>query len=199
MRLDHIAYRVINRWDTANFFIEAFGYKVQEEFQPYGDDSVNCVALTPPEKLTSTMPFINIGCWGNFTGRSDGNWGDFHLAPEIFVSDGKPGSIVGEWVKNRDRLGGGIHHLAYQVNDVKAEMKKWKEKGWGKFLSEHPLTCPGIEQIFSEEIGITGGIIFEFIKRGSDRGFCKENVRALMDSTKEDTDDGEQTTGGLGL
>jgi hypothetical protein len=42
----------------------------------------------------------------------------YHIAPEIFVSDGSPGSIVGDWVAARGGVGS-IHHLAYQVPSVK--------------------------------------------------------------------------------
>lgn len=188
MRLDHIAFRVVNRWKTAQFYIDAFGYKVQEEFSPYDDESISCVALQPPERTQGRMPFITDGVL-DFGSPAVGlpllTLPDYHLAPEIFVSDGKPGSVVGEWV---EKYGSGIHHLAYNVKSVKAKMKEWQKKGWAKFLSSEPLTCPGISQVFTEELDVTGGIIYEFIERGS-RGFCKENVRGLMNSTRELNDE----------
>ena len=33
MRLDHIAYRVSNRDKAADFFIQAFGYSISDEFK----------------------------------------------------------------------------------------------------------------------------------------------------------------------
>src|SRR5690606_13107426 len=106
----------------------------------------------------------------------------YHLAPEIFVSDGTPDSIVGKWVAARGGIGG-IHHLAYQVNDVEAVMNDWKEKGYAEFTTENPLTCPGLKQCFTKPSDLTG-VIYEFISRGK-HGFCKENVKDLMLSTAE--------------
>ena len=59
MRLDHIAYRVKNRNETAKFFKESFGYTLQEEFEIKFDDgsTAKCIALEPPEKLDHRMPF----------------------------------------------------------------------------------------------------------------------------------------------
>jgi len=186
VRLDHIAYRVVDRWKTAEFFIKAFGYTMQEEFKPYGDDSVQCIALRPSERQElEWVPFLI-----SYGGPPEAMHPvKYHLAPEIFISDGKPDSVVGKWVKDRNGIGG-IHHLAYEVYDVQEEVDRWLEKGWGNFLSDDVLTCPGIKQIFSEEMGITGGMIFEFIERRADRGFCKENVKALMDSTRKNNDAG---------
>ena len=51
MRLDHIAYRVNNRYRSAAFFTEAFGYTLGTEFQIEFDDGskADCLALVPPE------------------------------------------------------------------------------------------------------------------------------------------------------
>lgn len=180
-----MAFRVIDRWDTAKFYIEAFGYTYQDEFQPYDDDSVNCIALQPPERSQSDMPFITDGVFlHGHGGYAPVYLSGYHLAPEIFISDGKPGSVVGDWVR-KDRGGrGGLHHLAYNVDSVSAEMQRWRENGWGKFLTDEPLECPGISQVFTEELVETGGVIYEFINRGP-VGFCKDNVRGLMESTKD--------------
>lgn len=194
MRLDHIAFRVTNRWETAKFWINAFGYRIQEEFRPYGDDSVKCIALTPPERVAPAVPFVMpLECCeadldedtGQCPTHGDATCAEYHMAPEIFISDGQPGSVVGDWVA---KYGSGIHHLAYMVDDVEEAMKHWQANGWGAFLSEKPLTCPGIEQVFSEEQDVIGGVLIEFIKR-SDRGFCQDNVAKLMDSTKKNNDD----------
>ena len=106
---------------------------------------------------------------------------EYHLAPEIFVSDGTPDSVVGKWVAARNGVGG-IHHMAYQVESVKEKMEEWKEKGYAEFTTEEPMTCPGLTQIFTKPSELTG-VIYELIER-SGRGFCKENVKDLMKSTE---------------
>jgi 4-hydroxyphenylpyruvate dioxygenase-like putative hemolysin len=182
MRLDHIAFRVAQgkRDEAAKFFKDAFGYTLQAEFEIYFNeektDKALCLALEPPEKLTNKMP------WTTAVPIALGDYADYHLAPEIFISEGTEGSIVGNWVKSRAGVGG-IHHLAYMVDDVEAKMKEWTEKGWGDFTSAKPMTCPGLTQVFSKQ-NMTG-VIFEFIKRDG-AGFCKDNVRDLMRSTLGD-------------
>lgn len=175
MRLDHIAYRVANRDKTAKFFIEAFGYKIQTEFDlKFADGTAcKCIALEPPEKLKGAQWTIS-----NYyaTGTEE-----FHLPPEIFVSDGEPDSIVGQWVAARGGIGG-IHHIAYQVESVEAKMAEWKAKGYAEFTSAEPLKCPGLTQVFTKPSELTG-VIYEFIERG-EHGFCADNVKNLMESTK---------------
>ena len=197
MRLDHIAYRVADRHKTVNFFIEAFGYKVQTEFEIKFDDgaTAKCFALEPPEKTRPTnvlgdIPWTCTGfgipkTWGHTDPieqmkSEEANKIDYHLAPEIFVSDGDPNSVVGRWVAKRDGIGG-IHHLAYQVESVQAQMDIWKEKGYAEFTTENPLTCPGLVQVFTKPSELTG-VIYEFIERGV-HGFCQDNVKQLMIST----------------
>lgn len=179
MRLDHIAYRVKDRWKTANFFIDALGYKVQTTFDLKFDDgsTTDCIALEPPEK-TITSPSWTTSLPGNL--ESPG-WVTYHLAPEIFVSDGPPNSIVGQWVAQRNDVGG-IHHLAYQVESVEQIMKEWREKGYAEFTSDEPMRCPGLTQVFTKPSQLTG-VIYEFIERG-EHGFCRDNVKSLMLSTK---------------
>lgn len=170
MRLDHIAYRVKDRDKTAQFFMDAFGYKRQTDFEIALEDgsAALCVALKPPEKWREEIPF---------------QLGVFHLAPEIFVSSGPPGSLIDKWVENCGHGIGGIHHLAYQVDDVAAAMKEWKEKGWF-FTTEQPLQCEDLTQVFSMPHPLTG-VIFEFIERRGQHGFCKDNVAKLMGSTSD--------------
>jgi len=122
----------------------------------------------------------NIGQDGHFVPACHKNV-EYHMAPEIFVSDGTPGSIVGNWVAIRENVGG-IHHLAYQVSSVENTMREWKEKGYAEFASEEPMRCPGLTQVFTKPSLLTG-VIYEFIERG-EHGFCVENVKALMESTK---------------
>lgn len=178
MRLDHIAYRTADRKKTAQFFLDALGYRIQTEFQIDFDDgeTAKCMALEPPEKRRS----------GRFMMEKDGSfdWNPnmYHMSPELFVSDGTPDSIVGRWVAERQGIGG-IHHLAYEVDDVEETMREWQAKGWATFASTSPLTCPGLTQVFTTPHELTG-VIYEFIKREGDYGFCADNVKRLMESTK---------------
>lgn len=182
MRLDHIAYRVKNRYKTAQFFIDCLGYRIPENlpngFQITFDDGTkaDCLVLVPSEKTADNLP------WNTVLPFGENGIQTYHVAPEIFISDGVEGSIVGNWVKERDGVGG-VHHMAYQVDDVEATMKEWKEKGYAQFLSEQPLTCPGLVQVFTKPSELTG-IIYELIKREGD-GFCEDNVKDLMLSSKD--------------
>lgn len=185
MRLDHIAYRVKDRQKTASFFIEAFGYRVQEEFQIDFEDGscAKCIALEPPEKVQGSPTWVPHYRTEDFLGFSVEEVLEYHQAPEIFVSDGTADSIVGQWVADRDGIGG-IHHLAYEVNSIMETVKEWKEKGYAEFASDNVLKCEGLTQIFTKPSELTG-VIYEFIERSGAHGFCKENVKDLMESTKE--------------
>lgn len=186
MRLDHIAYRVKDRVKTAEFFMKAFGYRIQTEFDlPFGnDDKVKCIALEPPEKLAlpaSVLPWTYHGViYEEREDRVQEYLQQYHIPPEIFVSDGDPNTIVGKWVANRGGVGG-IHHLAYQVDSVQDKMQEWQEKGYAEFTSEKPFECPGLTQVFTKPSSLTG-VIYEFIVR-EDYGFCAGNVKQLMVST----------------
>ncbi len=202
MRLDHIAYRVADRVKTAEFFQKAFGYRVQTEFDlDFGNgDTVKCLALEPPEKKqlpASLLPWVAHNVVYEPIGSElisvDGlvllreertkyreHLQEYHIPPEIFVSDGGPDTIVGKWVANRGGIGG-IHHLAYQVKSVYDKMKEWREQGYAEFTSEKPFQCPGLTQVFTKPSVLTG-VIFEFIER-EDYGFCAGNVKDLMLST----------------
>ena len=115
--------------------------------------------------------------------KSEAEFHAYHSPPEIFVSDGPPGSIVGDWVDERGGVGG-IHHMAYQVDDVKGVMDEWKEKGYAEFYSEEPITCkdPDLTQVFTKPSELTG-VIYEFINREG-AGFCEDSVKQLMESTR---------------
>ena len=45
------------------------------------------------------------------------------------------------------------------------------------------MTCPGLVQVFTKPSELTG-IIYELISREGD-GFCEDNVKDLMNSTKD--------------
>ncbi len=175
MRLDHVAYRVASRDETVKFFMDAFGYTIQAKFEIFFNDEKTdkaiCIALEPPEKVVEDAP------WEYFMGKQA-----YHMPPEIFVSEGTPGSIVWDWVQKRDGIGG-IHHLAFQVPSVSAKMAEWTEKGYGDFTTKDVMQCPGLKQVFSKPHRLTG-VIFEFIERDG-FGFCAENVKQLMESTRE--------------
>jgi catechol 2,3-dioxygenase-like lactoylglutathione lyase family enzyme len=144
MRLDHIAYRVANRDKTAEFFMRAFGYKLQAEFEIFFNDKKTekamCIALEPPEKTFDELP------WTHQVQRDSGLV-EYHIAPEIFVS---------EWVKKRDGIGG-IHHIAYKVENVDAKMKEWTEKGFADFTTSKALRYDNLTQVVKEYLG-TGKI-----------------------------------------
>ena len=185
MRLDHIAYRVKDRNKTANFFKRAFGYSIGTEFYIDFDDGskADCVALIPPEERHLSTGEWDILLADRPEGEEDVEFHSYHAPPEIFVSDGKIGSIVGDWVAERGGVGG-IHHIAYQVEDVEAVMTEWKEKGYAEFYSEKPIICkdPDLTQVFTKPSELTG-VIYEFINREG-VGFCKDSVKELMESTK---------------
>lgn len=193
MRLDHIAYRSKDRKKTAKFFQECFGYTKGAEFELKFDDgtTTDCIALAPPEtRHEETENWVyKVSMGSHFAGPGDPIYTvncEFHAPPEIFVSDGESGSIVGDWVEERGGTGG-VHHIAYQVEDVAATMEEWKDKGYAEFYSEKPLVCEEthLTQVFSKPSELTG-VIYEFIKRGKDnKGFCEVNVKGLMESTRK--------------
>lgn len=162
--------------------MDAFGHRIQTEFEIHFNEeqteSALCIALQPPERpinKNKVVPFVHYLPMGYLSQ-------EYHLPPEIFVSEGTPGSIVDRWVQARGGVGG-AHHFAYQVESVEEKMKEWQEKGWAEFASNRPLTCPGLVQVFTKPHPMTG-IIYEFIERG-EHGFCAENVKDLMISTKD--------------
>ena len=191
MRLDHIAYRVNNRYRTAGFFTEAFGYELGTSFEIKFDDGshADCLAFIPPEVRHEETRYwtYRVLMGTHLAGPGDPVYSikcEYHAPPEIFVSDGGKGSIVGDWVSERGGVGG-IHHIAYQVDDVESVMKEWKEKGYAEFYTEEPITCkdPDLTQVFTKPSELTG-VIYEFINREG-AGFCKDSVKQLMESTKE--------------
>lgn len=175
-----------DRWKSANFFIKAFGYKVQQEFTIQFDngESAQCIALEPPEKKCPEVNWTTLDVhYQEVEATVKEVLQEYHLPPEIFISDGTPGSIVADWVAARNGIGG-IHHIAYQVESVDVIMKQWKEAGYAEFTSNEPMRCEEqkLVQAFTKPSELTG-VIYEFIERQG-FGFCKENVKSLMESTK---------------
>lgn len=171
MRLDHIAYRVADRWKAASFFSNALSYSVQQEFTINFDDgtSAQCIAMVPQNRYIGDL------IWSELHQLLV----PYHAPPEIFVSDGTPGSIVGRWVEERGGIGG-IHHLAYEVDDVQRVMDEWK--GLATFSSVKPIECEDLVQIFTNPHPITG-VIYELIHRRGINGFCRDSVKQLMISS----------------
>lgn len=196
-RIDHIAYRTADRYKSAQFFVDCLGYKIATEFPIVFDDGskAECLVLEPPEKENTSSMYLSEQ-WGDNGGyESDHHdqpysWkprrGPYHLAPEIFISDGTPDSIVGRWVAEN---GPGVHHMAYQVSSVEQTMKEWREAGYAEFSSD-PIVCHDeegkqtLKQVFTKPSSLTG-IVYELIERGAD-GFCKDSVAKLIESTKND-------------
>ena len=159
MKLDHIAFRVKNKSNALDYFRQLFGYKLQETFYPFkgaGDNNelIECSAMQPKSEA--------------------------ELSPEFFISAGPIGSIVGDWVKNKG--GGGIHHIAFNVSNIDAIVVRWKLYGV-EFTSEI-IDCPedNLRQIFTKPLDALGNIIIELIERG-DKGFCSSSIARLMEST----------------
>ena len=164
MKLDHIAYRVKDRHEAAKFFRLMFNYETGTEFDIEFDDGskADCYVLVPP-----MSPVIMV-----------------REGPEIFISDGSPGSIVGDWVEARNGVGG-IHHMAYRTKKIDQIFENWKEQGT-EFLTDDIVDCPddSLRQIFTKPLDYLGGVIIELIERGA-KGFCQNSVKNLMESTKD--------------
>src|SRR5579871_4130374 len=111
MRLDHMAYRVRDRYQSAKFFTSyPFEYRIQTEFE-IPELNTRCLVLVPPEKADLQLPFFSNYDFPSDEGVSTTH---YHLAPEIFISSSPDkDSPVGQWVEARN--GGGIHHIAYNV------------------------------------------------------------------------------------
>lgn len=175
MRLDHIAYRVKNRKEAAKFLCDAFGYKIDEEFVIYFDDEkkefAQCYALIPIERRGfSDVPLVT---------RHEYSHLQYHMAPDIFVSEGTPGSLVDKWV---EKYGNNIHHLAYAVEDVASTMELWIRNGYATFTTDVPIESEDLVQCFTHPHP-TMGIVYELIRRKAGRGFDAKNVKLLMEST----------------
>ena len=165
MKLYHIALRVSDRHKAVNFFQSMLNYEVGAEFDIDFDDGskAECYALIPP-----LLPIVLV-----------------REGPEIFISDGTPGSIVGDWVEFKGG-DGGIHHIAYKVKDIDKIVKEWRDGNLVEFITDDIIDCPedNLRQIFTKPIDYLGGVIIELIQRGS-KGFCENSVKNLMESTKE--------------
>lgn len=180
-RIDHLAFRTLNRKECVNFFKDALGYKFADEFpivlDDEGKDTAMCTVLEPGNRTLNNLPWTIQYSIPNVELSQE-----YTLAPELFISEGSPGSLVHEWATKRG--GAGLHHIALQVpsnSSVKDEMQKWIKNGWVKnFTTENPIVCKELVQIFT--MPNPTGVIFELIER-KEAGFCRESVRELMNST----------------
>jgi len=162
MKLDHIAYRVRSR-DATVWFFKSLDYEIEEEFQIDFDDGskAECMVMAPTSLQLET-----------------------HEEAKLFISQGTPGSIVDEWVRERGKAGG-VHHMAYEVEDVEQTMAEMSAQGI-EFLSDEPLSCEGLIQVFTKPSPLTS-IIYEFISytNAERRAFCRDNIKDLMESTND--------------
>ena len=102
---------------------------------------------------------------------------------QIFVSEGVgDNGVVKQWVKKH---GNAIHHIAYSVDDLAGAVEDVKAKGV-EFLSDKQIENDDLIQIFSRPNEDTG-VIHELIQRKHPgaKGFATENVKKLMDSTRD--------------
>lgn len=100
---------------------------------------------------------------------------------QIFVSEGiGEGGVVKDWVK---RHGSALHHIAYAVPNIHAAMDRMKQQGI-QFLTEDVLEDANLLQAFTMPEKRTG-IIHEIIQRKGNKSFSTNNVKRLMDSTRE--------------
>lgn len=179
-RQDHLAFRTNNRKKAVKFFCDAVGYREATEFEIKFDenDTALCSVLEPLDRIDNSLllPWTTMVNFGNIDQR-------YVLAPEIFISEGSPGSIVDRWVKEH---GSNLHHIALQVPEestVEEEMQKWLENGWcEEFTSDKPFHCENMSQVFTKPSDIVG-VIFELIKR-KEAGFCQKSILGLMKSTE---------------
>lgn len=173
--IDHLAFRVKsdNHEKVCKMFTELFGYEVVTKFSPTFKDgttqSTVCTVLSKKGAKDAPRTLMNNGV-------------EYQIPPDIFISSSSDeSSIVAKWVANRNNIGG-LHHIASSVDSVQETMDKFKDAGF-EFLSELPLVCEELTQVFTRPSDITN-VIYEFIERRQ-ANFCANNVADLMTSTKE--------------
>lgn len=186
-RVDHLAFRTLDKAKAVKFLCDAVGYKEATQFTiDFGEgDTAICSVLEPSDRADKLFEIEGLIPWVKAFDLDKTTKQNYVLSPEIFVSEGSSGSIVHTWATNHG--GGGLHHIALQVPEdstVEAEMKRWLDNGWCEsFTSEIPFQCDEMSQIFTKPSSVLG-VIFELIKR-KEAGFCKSSVLKLMESTKD--------------
>lgn len=153
-RLDHIAYRVLDR-DKAFEFFSLLGYEKLTEFELHLDDGSTAYSYALKHQSST----------------------------EMFVSSGPPGSLIWKWVQEKGGVGA-VHHLAYATYNVEHMMRDWSAKGiefQSKDPIRCPCPSP-LVQVFTKPHPATG-VIFELIERNGHPGFCLANVKRLMEGS----------------
>ena len=117
---------------------------------------------------------------------SDGS----NIDNRVFEADGDTFSVVvgqpiepwGLKAQEVQRTGPGVHHVAYEVDDLAATVAELKSKGV-EFLTDEPTDDGGLRQIFTRKDPVTE-IIHEFIQRtGGTRGFTSANMANLAEAS----------------
>ena len=97
--------------------------------------------------------------------------------PEIFVSEGSYGTIVGKWVLEH---GDGLHHIAFEVANVVTAAEDLPFN-FGEIVT---CGCPKpLTQVFSQRTEF--GFIVELLTKNGHPGFCPGNVERLMEASRE--------------
>jgi len=152
--IDHIAFRVADLEKAIKFYTEVMDFKITDRFFIDFDDKTKarCAALQ----------------------AKDGK------GISIFLSEGEgEGGVVKEWVRQH---GNTLHHIAYAVDDIKAEVAEMKRKGI-PFTTDEILESEELLQIFTKPAPETG-VIHEVIQRKGTKSFSTTNIKRLMASTK---------------
>jgi methylmalonyl-CoA/ethylmalonyl-CoA epimerase len=154
-RIDHIAFRVSDLEKAIKFYTEVMDFEVTDRFFIDFEDKTKarCAALKAKEGQGIS----------------------------IFLSEGEGESgVVKEWVKQH---GNALHHIAYAVDDIKAEVAEMKRKGI-PFTTDEILESEELLQIFTKPAPQTG-VIHEIIQRKGTKSFSTTNIKRLMASTKD--------------
>ncbi len=156
--LDHLALRLTDK-NSGYKILQLLGYEIQDVFElDFGKDGVAESLSLSGKELT-----------------------------EIFMTDGDPQTVIGEWVAQN---GSGIHHVAFKSDNIQEDIDKFRKAGI-MFSTENFLSCDDLKQIFTKPLEALGGIVIELIERKT-KGFCVGNVKKLMESTRvyDDGSDG---------
>lgn len=153
--IDHIAFRVADLEKAVRFYTEGIGFEVTDRFMIDFEDKTQarCAALR----------------------AKDGK------GISIFLSEGiGDGGVVEEWVKVH---GNALHHIAYAVEDIRAEVAAMKDQGI-RFTTDDVLDSEELSQIFTQPAPDTG-VIHEIIQRKGRKSFSTANIKRLMASTRD--------------
>jgi methylmalonyl-CoA epimerase len=91
----------------------------------------------------------------------------------------EPESQVSKLIENH---GPGVAHVALEVDDVHAAVAELADRGMS--FDTSVIGGPDLQQAFSSR-DKNSGMSFEFIKRGSEKGFLQSNVQDLFDQLEK--------------